>query len=289
MDGLDFTRQLAFDLEFYMDVFWDKRLKAGDYPKQLEQEIEQRDYLLLVMTPYSINSDWCKRELAHAEAHGKDIVLARIFTGDGTTDPVLVKKYTYGDFTEDFEVGFRSITAQTLGNPYSSWEVFYNLPDGQLLETLKNGYLPSLIAKELVEWAIVERLWIAPSNQADKTQLIFRASPRTPYGILRMSSVLVEYFGRERDALGAHLTKNVLDLVKPALEELSQLEEHEHTKIGQLSHQIIQDIKQILNKNAVGFRDAREAWIVLHYFDFDVAEKIRELINLHARRSRYLY
>jgi hypothetical protein len=39
-DAMDFTRRLAFDLSFFADVFWDRRLQAGKYPPQLKQEIE---------------------------------------------------------------------------------------------------------------------------------------------------------------------------------------------------------------------------------------------------------
>ena len=114
-DGLDFTRRLSYALSMYMDVFWDRRLPAVDFPSQIEEEIENRDFLLLVMTPFSIASEWCQRELQHAEKHKKGIVLARVFSGEGTTNPQLTSKYTFGDFTQDFDAGFRRITAMMLG------------------------------------------------------------------------------------------------------------------------------------------------------------------------------
>lgn len=66
--------------------------------------------------------------------------------------------------------------------------------------------------------------------------------------------------------------------------------DNEHQQLGALASEVVQNVKQILDKNAVGFRSFDDAVLVQKgFFDFDVAEKLRELINLHARRSRYLY
>lgn len=66
-DALDFTRRLAFGLGLYMDVFWDRRLKAGDFIIQLDDEIEKRDFLLFVMSPFSFESKWCRYEFQRAQ------------------------------------------------------------------------------------------------------------------------------------------------------------------------------------------------------------------------------
>ena len=64
-DSMEFTHRLAFALSMYMDVFWDRRLQAGPYPLQLMQEIESRDFFVLIMSPYSLNSEWCEMEREH--------------------------------------------------------------------------------------------------------------------------------------------------------------------------------------------------------------------------------
>src|SRR5258708_7338441 len=119
---MDAVRRLAFALSLYMDVYWDRRVQVGDYLQDLYAEIDSRDHFLLVMTPYALASEWCQKELAHAQAQGKSIVLARIYAGEGTSNAALEAQYTCGDFTADFEVGFRKLTATMLGQPYSSWE-----------------------------------------------------------------------------------------------------------------------------------------------------------------------
>src|SRR5687768_13539037 len=85
-DGMEFTRRLAFALSMYIDVFWDRKLQTGDFPSQLENEIEVCDFFLFVMTPYSIVSEWCQRELSHAEKHNKGIAMARVYNGADTID-----------------------------------------------------------------------------------------------------------------------------------------------------------------------------------------------------------
>ena len=48
-DGLEFMRRLGFALRFYVDIFGDRDLPPGPFPKYLYQEIEKRDFFLFVM------------------------------------------------------------------------------------------------------------------------------------------------------------------------------------------------------------------------------------------------
>jgi hypothetical protein len=288
-DGMDFTRRLAFALGLYMDVFWDRRLQAGDFPEQLKTEIQSREFLLFVMTPYSLESGWCQDEITYAETHGKKIVLAKVFNGDGTDDINRVKKYTYGDFTEDFEVGFRSVTAQMIGSPRHSWEQYAHLKDEDIFTVLKNGLMPGLISKEIVDWVILEKLWRVIEKYADQTDFIYKGSPRTPWGVLRSSMGLISQFTELRDALGAEVSEQVKNLIVPLLNQMLDINDDEHQRLGELAHEVIIKIQVILRTIAEGFIDAKEAYLVENYYQFDVSERLRELINVHARRSRYLY
>lgn len=219
----------------------------------------------------------------------KGIVLARIFPGESGVHPEFITYYLYADFTKDFEVGFRRVTAQMLGNPYSSWEMIAYAKDDQILDGLERGFIPGLIAKEIVDWVIVEKLWPVADDYASKSTHIYKGTPRTPMGSLRVSRSLIKQFAEQRDALGAYLAQQVSETIEPVLKELSQIKDDEHELAGKLAHRIIMDVKQILNKSAVGFRDAGRAFGIQGYYDFDVTDKIRELVNVHARRSRYLY
>lgn len=289
-DGMEFTRRFAYALGFYADVFWDIHLQSGEYPLQLEKEIESRNYFVLVMSPYSLASEWCRRELQLAQTyHNNGIALARIYNTSPDTE--LAKQYTYGDFSTDFEVGFRRITQLVTGHPYSSWEIMSQAQDAQIFQALQHGHLPTLIAKELAEWLNVGQLWPQVEEYAaSKTLSIFRGIPRTPQGVLRQCSILTKQFSENRDNLGVHLVKQAREVADIFVKELASLPDNNHLEAGEISFSIMTDVKEVLNKNAVAFRNVYETALIQYgYFDFDAAEKIRELINLHARRSRYLY
>src|SRR3954469_22268843 len=99
---MDFVRRLGFALSLYMDVYTDRRVQVGEYPTSLYNEIDARDFFLFVMTPYSLAGDWPQKDLAYARSHEKPIALARVYAGEGTSDPRLDSKYLYANFSEDF-------------------------------------------------------------------------------------------------------------------------------------------------------------------------------------------
>lgn len=293
-DAMEFTRRFAFALSMYMEVYWDRRLQTGEFAPQLFAEIDACDFFVLVLSPYSLREDgWCRKELEHAQQQKSDrIVLARLYRDSGFPEfeQELGSLYTWGDFTEDFEAGFRRITGMVLGRPYSSWEALSQANDKQLLDYLKSGYLPGLIAKEIVEWIIVERLWPSAEQYADKNELVFKGSPRTLTGSLRQSNLLIKQFAQFRDALGAHLARQVIEIVEPLVRELASTSDDDHAKAGETAFYIIDKVRSILSRNGVAARDFHSAvYTQKGYYNFDVTEKLRELISLHARRSRYLY
>lgn len=294
-DGLDFTRRLSYALSMYMDVFWDRRLPATNYPKELEAQIESRDYLLLIMTPFSIASVWCQRELQHAEKYGKGIVLARIFTGEGTTDPQLISKYTFGDFTDDFDAGFRRITAMMLGTPLSSWEYMPSLEDKLLLRSLQRGHLPVAVSRNIAEWALIDVLWAYTEenylNQLEVRQKVrlVRGTPRTPLGIIRVAIDLLEKFAELRDSSGSQIMTQIAEVTQTFKNKLLKVSENDPKKAGEIAFNILTNVYDILQSWGIARRDTYAIQYVTKYFYFDVAEKTRETINNYARRSKYLY
>lgn len=293
-DAMEFTQRLAFALSMYMDVFYDKRLPTGKYPIHLLNEIERRDFFILVMSPYSLRAGgWCMKEFEHARKHKSDrIALARLVTdcGNPTLERELESKYTYGDFTHDFEQGFRRITQMTLGNPYSSWEALPRNTDANLLDCLKKGVIPGLISKEIAEWVIVERLWSpVESYSAKKDFPIFRGSPRTPVGILQQCTHLQEQYEWWNDEVGSQVVEQVGEIAKIYVEKLFNCKDDDHNQSGRVASEIVTSTRQALATWAEMFNDVPGDIQIMSYFEFDVAEKLREFINMHARRSRYLY
>ena len=289
-DGMDFTRRLAYALNFYADTFFDIHLQSGEYPPQLYHEIEQRSHFVFVMTPYSLASEWCRRELARAQEKRRDgIVLVKVFPDCG--DAELEGRYTYGDFVDDFEKGFRHVTEMILGSAYSSWEAYAGVGDNQLIAVLQRGLLPGVIAKEIAEWIIVEQLWPPVEKYAANGQIhIFRGFPRTPFGILRQCEVMREQFATYLDALGIHYVDQAKDVAELYARQLYPVSDTESIRLGSIAFQVYSSVKSILRDNAVATINAVGLDFVKGWgFDFGVAEKLRELINMHARRSRYLY
>ena len=290
-DGMEFVRRLAFALEMYMDVYWDRRLQAGSYPTQLYTQIENRTYFLFVMTPYSLGSEWCQQELAHAQLHKKEIVLARVYAGEGTTDPALTTTYTYGDFTDDFEVGFRKLTSTLLGQPYSSWESLSGAPTSVLLNYLKAGVIPGVIAKQVGEWVIVDKLWGAITQElgAKRAAKLFYSVPLTATGILTQCKALAEQLEKARDTRIGDQIKKVIAIAERCVNDLLPLLDDKHIAAGQIAYDLISQTKTLIETKQTADRDFDKLHLTKTFFEFDAAEKIRASINDYARRSRYLY
>lgn len=288
-DSLDFTRRLTYALAFYMDVFWDRRLEAGEFPTQLLAEIERCEHFLLILSPHSLASEWCQKELSHAEGLNKKITLARFLPNDGTDYSSLSDKYTYADFTESFDVGFRRCTQLMLGGPRSPWEAFAHAKTEEVLQALEAGLLPALIAKEIVEWMMVYRLWPLVDDYATMTNIVFRAVPSTPLGIHAVVDMFERQFQEKRDVLGKSILQQVSEIVRNSVTELTKLSDDEHSSSGAAATLVISQVQHVLYRHAMGFRKPVDGHAAQNYLRFEIGDKIRELINIHARRSRYLY
>ena len=243
------------------------------------------------MTPSSIVSKWCMEiELGYAQEAQKTIVPVRPFNDRETDQHKLYDKNTYAAFYDDFDVGFRRVTAMMLGTPLSSWEYLSTVKEDSLLrETLRKEQLPTVIATQLSEWVIIDVLW-------DYVQESIRLSnppvsvgnPRTIRGILGQCSRLKPEFAQiNNSAAWARVEavekicneqiKNVEDVVKAG------------GNIGFYVDSICENVKTTLRKEYSSSLKAGGVSKVNAYFDFNIAEKIRELILVHSRRSRYLY
>jgi hypothetical protein len=295
-DSWEFVKRLEFALCFYLDAFADWKLKSGEYPPQLFHKIETSDYFVFVMSPYSLGDDsWCRKEWQHAFAHKRDrIILVRQFPDCGASEfeTELITNFTYGDFVEDFDRGFRRITEIMLREPRSSWEYLKKTPE-QLLLYLNQGLIPGLISKSLAEWIIVDKLWVYVTeklfSENDHYARIVRGAPRTPRGILWQTGKLIEYFARDANGSGAQLMVEVSKIASMYVSQIDQVADNNHEDIGKAVYEISRRTKSMLFENEVARGRGRESHAVYSYFDFDVVEKLAELLTTHSRRSRYLY
>jgi len=286
-----FVRRLAFALELYVDVYWSRRVQTGDHPAQLRAEIERCDYFLQVTTPYSLVSEWCDHELSHAHVHGKPIALAHIYAGEGMTDPQLDSKYTYGDFTENFEVGFRTLTTMILGQPFSSWESFSGAPTPVLINYLKAGVIPAVVAKEVGEWVLVDKVWGAITAElgAKRAAKLFFSTPLTATGILTQFKAIAEQLDKMKDKRNVDLFKQLMTIAENCVTNLLPLADNQHLAAGQIAHELITQTKALIEVKQTADRDFEKLHVTKTFFEFDAAEKIRAAITEQARRSKYIY
>ena len=290
-DAMAFVRRLAFALELYVDVYWDRRVQRGEPPVQLLEEIARCDYFLLVTTPYSLVSEWCNAQLSYAHAHSKPIALAHIYAGEGMTDPQLNAKYTYGDFTENFEVGFRTLTTMILGQPFSSWESLSAAPTPVLINYLKAGVIPAVIAKEVGEWVVVDKIWGAITAElgAKRAAKLFFSTPMTGTGILTQCKAIAEQLDKMKDKRNAELFRQIIALAENCVTNLLPLADNQHLAAGQIAHELITQTKALIEVKQTADRDFEKLHVTKTFFEFDAAEKIRAAIADQARRSKYLY
>lgn len=286
-DGVDFVRRLAFALDMYMDVYWDRRLQTGSFPADLQTRIDAHDHFLWVLTPHALASDWNRSAFTYAQAQGKPVVLAKLYAGDAS----LEAQHTTADFSTDFEAGFRTLATTITGQPYSSWETLSAAPINILLNYLKAGAVPAVIAKQIGEWVIVEKLWgmVKTELSHKRNAKIIHGTPLTAIGILSQSKALLEQFEKAKDANNSRLMKQVIGIAERFTNDLLPLAESDHRQGGQLASTIISETKAVLEAKQTSDRDFEKLAMIQKYYDFDVTEQFRVLINDHARRSRPLY
>lgn len=290
-DGMDFVRRFGFALSLYAEVYWDRRPQIGPYPPSLAAEIAARDHFLLVMTPYTLASEWCSHELAQAQAHGRAVILARLYAGEGTTDAALTTRYPCADFSADYETGFRAVMNALTGQPYASWESLSAAPTPTLLQYLHAGVVPAAITKQVAEHLLVQKLWGAITDElgAKKAAKVFFATPLTASGLLTQSKALADQFEKIKDKRHTDLMKQAVTLVETCVSQLLPLPDTQHAAAGQLAHDLLMQTKRLIETKQTSDRDFEKLHVTKTFFDFDVAERLRATINDYARRSRGMY
>lgn len=295
-DAWEFMHRLFFALELYLgreNLFWDTLIPPGPFPDHLKTTIEDCDFFVAVMSPYAARADgWCRRELEIALDSERPVLPAKLF--DDFNDPLLIDsgQMTYADFSAEFEVGFRRLTEWILGEARSSWEYLGTCTDDRFLfEQLKNGHIPALIAKQAAEWVLVEYLWRLIDINLPDAQY-FKARPRTLQGFLMENRRLLKQAIQleSRPVSHAVLIQGLQKAIEEYLQCIEAVRDSDHKAAGQCAMDAIDAVRRILYSNDVADRNAHEAIkIVRGLYDFEVAEKLRELILWYSRRSRYLY
>ncbi|MBV6491812.1 MAG: hypothetical protein CNCCGFBP_02463 [Fimbriimonadaceae bacterium] len=111
---LDFVGKLAARLVSSRIHIWFDRveLKVGDsLIDGIQSAISESDFLAVVLSKNSVESEWCKRELGGAlmrELEEKRVVVLPLLIEDCDI-PIFLTEKLYADFREDFEKGFDAL------------------------------------------------------------------------------------------------------------------------------------------------------------------------------------
>jgi len=109
-----FVDRLALDLDsLNIGVWYDKwEIKVGDsLIDKIFDGIEENDYLAVILSKNSINSDWVKKELKTAfmkEIRIKKIVILPILL-DTCEIPNFLEERKFANFTKEYEIGFSEL------------------------------------------------------------------------------------------------------------------------------------------------------------------------------------
>ena len=138
-----FAKVLAQSLEQRgFKVWWDEeRLKAGDsFPAEIMEAILHHHFFLFNMSPGSVASKWCRRELIFADELGKDIKPLILEDVPIDKQPLVLKELHYVNVRQGVSkslpkilyamgVGLRS-EVEIVEEPYAR--------DGRLVQTIAN-------------------------------------------------------------------------------------------------------------------------------------------------------
>ncbi len=219
-DATPFASRLASELEHYYDTFWDNKLQAGAWSLQLETAIRSCDAFVVVMSNEREKSPSCKWELELAQdqlvksVNQLMIILVQAFRN--YVDAQLTH-LQYVNFTlyDHYDEGFRRLTRLISGERLSAWEYLGDENADKLLQHLKEGRLPGLIAREFGDWIVVDKLWdFFYNNVFKKYQSDYPMYRRTPRGVLELIRALFNIASFHSDGILAPFTQQMEKILK---------------------------------------------------------------------------
>lgn len=122
-----FARRLAADLTAYGLRVWidEAEMQVGDsLIGRLEDAIDEMEYLAVILSPHSVESEWVLKEVRmamHREIAGKKVVVLPLLYQDCVL-PGFLRDKIYVDFrnADDYEQGVQAIVKRAGGDRFSS-------------------------------------------------------------------------------------------------------------------------------------------------------------------------
>jgi len=286
----NFVSRLGYALDFFADTFWDVKLNMGAWEQQLFDEIELCDIFVVVMSKGQQNSEICQKELAAAQKHNKQIIPIQLF--DNQPNPEF-NDLQWAVFTQSFDEGFRKLTHLIYGTRYSPWEVYHQLDDDKLLDALDSGLIPALIAKEIADWVLVNRLWssLFAKVSDDLKRYYVNLDARNSQDLYRAVKYFEQQAINHQDFVGHEAVQRLIREFEILIQELSEITDSDNIKAGKCAKRIIAAVENYMRDQYTGLSTVHEFMTQIQSgkYQFDVTSRLRELILLYARRSRHLY
>jgi len=230
-DGTAIARRIVRSLEPYCDeVFWDQRLRAGDWQQQLAGRIQSHDFFLVVMSPAQAASEMCGWELGLAldrlQTHGAEVFGIVPIKRFSDHEDVQLEKFQYADFSHDFDHGFGNLTQIMFGVRRTSWEYLASQPARVLLAAIQSGHVPSLIVYEACDRLIMQKVWtyLATVLRESQPQIIM-GDPQSPQDLLPQIGSLLSQAAALRDASSCLRLRNASELIHAHIECRSGIDE----------------------------------------------------------------
>lgn len=124
-ENSDIAGRIAKDLtRLGLKVFYDKELIPGEaWASRLTQELKRAKYVLVLLSPSYIKSQWARRELeaaALAESEGRTRIVPIVV--ENTEIPPFLRTKYYADLREDYETGLARLQKALTTTPEPSEE-----------------------------------------------------------------------------------------------------------------------------------------------------------------------
>ncbi len=178
----DFVDQLANALIERNIYFWMDRweLNVGDsLTDKIQTALTEASFLCVVLSKYSVDSDWCKREINAGlirELEEKRVVIRPILTEDCQI-PLFLRDKLYADFRNDFTTGLNALISALskeinsnlgrVGTPQylTDWGLDWGLltPDDSFVL-----YIDSISFAKDQAWSILANATIVANDKATK-------------------------------------------------------------------------------------------------------------------------
>jgi len=294
-DGTNIARRVVRTLEPYCsEVFWDRKLRAGDWQHQLADRIQLYDFFLVVMSPAQAQSEVCQWELQLAQERFEQ-------SGTGSFGIVPIKrsaehngeeleKLQYADFSDDFERGFGDLTQIMFGVRQSSWEHLASQPPQKLLAGIQLGLVPASIVFECCERLIVEKVWnFLCGYLLEMRPPLIVGSPELPKEVLAQVEKLIPQAAKRLDGILIYKLRKAKELLEAHIESRTQVGEQDHEAAGQCANNLIADVRRFLTLDATAKLDAWGIANINSNYESDVAGIFRQSIRTHARAMRLMY